>query len=79
MESNVEEYARSSDLQYEDSSDIIEEFSDEIATMHGRCIDIGCGPGKVTNNLILPKLPLDATIVGESLHHLNHFNMSQKS
>lgn len=62
---SVEEYIDSSDLQRKDSLDVIEEFSDEIAKMHGRCIDIGCGPGSLTKDVLLPRLPPDAVVVGK--------------
>ncbi|KAK0170944.1 hypothetical protein PV328_008720 [Microctonus aethiopoides] len=57
-------YTVAHDLQRRDASDIVEEFTDELAAMHGTCIDIGCGPGNITNDLILTKLPNDANIIG---------------
>ncbi|XP_015596067.1 juvenile hormone acid O-methyltransferase [Cephus cinctus] len=64
---NVEDYVNSHDLQRRDASDVIEEFIDEVAQMDGRCIDIGCGPGDVTNDIILPRLAKDAAIVGADI------------
>lgn len=62
----IGEYMEAHDLQTQDALDLIEEFSDEIAEMRGKCIDIGCGPGSVTRRLFLPKLPTDASVVGKS-------------
>ncbi|OXU24821.1 hypothetical protein TSAR_005469 [Trichomalopsis sarcophagae] len=60
----VGEYIEAHDMQIQDALDVIEEFSDEIAKMHGQCIDIGCGPGSVTRRLLLPKLPTNTSVVG---------------
>ncbi|XP_043266532.1 juvenile hormone acid O-methyltransferase [Venturia canescens] len=64
---NVNEYAVSNDLQRRDALDTIEEFADEIASMHGRCLDIGCGPGIATKDIILPRLPSDAVLTGADI------------
>lgn len=61
----VKSYAEAHDLQTRDAADVIEEFSDEILGMRGRCIDIGCGPGTVTRELFMPRLPADASVVGK--------------
>ncbi|KAG7197711.1 hypothetical protein KM043_014471 [Ampulex compressa] len=50
-----------------DVSDMVEEFSNEISEMQGRCIDIGCGPGHVTKLVLLPKLPPQAKLVGADI------------
>lgn len=68
MDSN--KYCEAHDLQRRDASEVIEEFADELAMMHGRCIDIGCGPGHVTKEIILPKLPNDAVVVGIDISEL---------
>lgn len=61
----VEEYVNASKSQYRDAFDIIEEFKKEMSEMRGKCIDIGCGPGDVTKKLILPRLSLEAELVGK--------------
>lgn len=61
----VEEYVNASKSQYRDAFDIIEEFKKEMSEMKGKCIDIGCGPGDVTKKLILPRLSLEAELVGK--------------
>ncbi|XP_074101890.1 juvenile hormone acid methyltransferase isoform X1 [Cotesia typhae] len=62
-----ESYIDAYSLQRRDASEIIEEFADEISSMYGKCIDIGCGPGHVTKELILPKLPTESVIVGADI------------
>lgn len=62
---SVKEYLEAHEVQTRDAINFVEEFSDEISFMRGRCIDLGCGPATVTRNIIMPKLPLDATVVGE--------------
>ncbi|XP_034950566.1 juvenile hormone acid O-methyltransferase [Chelonus insularis] len=57
-------YTEAFDVQRRDANEVIEEFADELAVMHGKCIDIGCGPGHITKELILPKLPTDSIVVG---------------
>ncbi|XP_043470529.1 juvenile hormone acid O-methyltransferase-like [Leptopilina heterotoma] len=61
---NVEEYIKANDLQTRDACDVIEEFTDEIYRMRGRCIDIGCGPGTFSKNFLLPKLHPDSVLIG---------------
>ncbi|CAB0043894.1 unnamed protein product [Trichogramma brassicae] len=63
----AKEYVKAHGLQSRDATDVIEEFSDEIANMSGVCLDIGCGPAVVTRDLFLPRLPKDATIVGADI------------
>ena len=62
---SVEEYIKAHKLQTRDAADIIEEFSDEIYQMQGRCIDIGCGPGTLSKNLILHKLHPESVLIGK--------------
>ncbi|XP_053981045.1 juvenile hormone acid O-methyltransferase [Hylaeus anthracinus] len=63
----VEEYVNTSKLQYQDAIDIIDEFHKEISETRGKCIDVGCGPGDVTKNLLLPKLPSGVEVVGSDI------------
>ncbi|KZC09774.1 PREDICTED: juvenile hormone acid O-methyltransferase [Dufourea novaeangliae] len=60
----AEEYANASRFQYRDALEVIEEFGNELSEMNGKCIDIGCGPGSVTKNLLLPRLAPGAEVVG---------------
>lgn len=61
----LKEYLGAHEMQTRDAINVVDEFSDEISKMHGRCIDLGCGPGTVTRNIIIPKLPHDATVIGK--------------
>ena len=61
----AEEYENASKFQHRDATEVIEEFEKEISGMKGKCIDIGCGPGTVTEKLILPKLSPEAELVGK--------------
>ncbi|XP_014213268.1 juvenile hormone acid O-methyltransferase-like [Copidosoma floridanum] len=64
MNNTVKEYMEAHDLQTRDATDVIEEFSDELAKMTGKCIDIGCGPASVTRKLLMPRMPPNVHIVG---------------
>jgi len=44
-------------------SDVIEEFADNLINIRGKCMDIGCGPGNITNN-ILSILDKNAKMIG---------------
>ncbi|XP_046591024.1 juvenile hormone acid O-methyltransferase-like isoform X1 [Neodiprion lecontei] len=46
-----------------DTSDFIEEYSNEIGQMSGRCLDIGSGPCDVVTDFLLPKLNPKSTVV----------------
>ncbi|KAI4492376.1 hypothetical protein M0804_002167 [Polistes exclamans] len=63
----VDEYLNASKFQYRDTLEIVEEFNKELGEMYGQCIDIGCGPGLVTTELILPRLPQESVIIGADI------------
>ncbi|XP_072766149.1 juvenile hormone acid methyltransferase isoform X2 [Anoplolepis gracilipes] len=58
-----EDYIAGSSMQYRDTKHLIEEFKNELMQMHGKCLDIGCGPGQVTKEILLPLLPDDAEVI----------------
>jgi len=62
---NPRDYSACNKLQKYKMSSIIEEFSEDLANMHGKCMDIGCGPGDVTKNFLLPTLGPNAQIIGK--------------
>ncbi|RLU22285.1 hypothetical protein DMN91_004563 [Ooceraea biroi] len=62
----VDEYVDASSMQHRDAQDVLEEFSYELSKMRGRCIDIGCGPGDITEEM-LRMLPHDAKVVGADI------------
>ncbi|CAH1407661.1 unnamed protein product [Nezara viridula] len=58
-------YITANSLQKRDAMDIVEERRDFLKWTSGeRVLDIGCGPGDVTVNVLFPILPEDATLVG---------------
>lgn len=63
---NVEAYNEAHLIQLRDACDFVEEFSDELGEMYGDCIDIGCGPGTVSRDLLLPKMPSSTMLTGEA-------------
>lgn len=65
MEETLETYVQADSIQRRDALDVIEEFSDQINQMRGNCIDIGCGPGTVTKELLMPKLPSNSFLHGK--------------
>ncbi|XP_015127082.1 juvenile hormone acid O-methyltransferase [Diachasma alloeum] len=83
---NPEGYVRSMQLQYRDAREVIEEFAEEFKAMDGRIIDIGCGPGTVLKDLLLPKVGGNAIVVGADIseamldyakeHHANEKRLS---
>lgn len=70
-------YASSNTLQQCNVSAIMDEFADELETMDGKCMDIGCGPGDITKNIVLPALGAKAVMIGKGSYqiiivHTNH-------
>lgn len=57
-------------------SELVEEFADELMTTSGKCMDIGCGSGNITKNILLPALAPDATMIGTdiSLNMISYAN-----
>lgn len=62
---NPTDYVSSDDLQKYNVSHLIDEFADDLIEMSGKCMDIGCGPGDVTSNILLPSLDPNAIIIGK--------------
>lgn len=60
----AEDYIADSNMQYRDTSDLVDEFSRELSQMEGKCLDIGCGPGRITKEMLLSLLPEESKIVG---------------
>jgi juvenile hormone acid methyltransferase len=58
-----EEYVSFDDLQKCRVLNLIDEFEEELIHMSGQCMDIGCGPGDVTKNILLPALDPNAVIL----------------
>jgi len=64
---NPANYASSDDTQRRSVSYLIEEFADDLIKISGKCMDIGCGPGSITKNILLPSLDPNATIIGKQI------------
>ncbi|XP_063975810.1 uncharacterized protein LOC135161816 [Diachasmimorpha longicaudata] len=79
-----ERYAKSNGMPYHHVNDLIKEFAEEFKEMRGRIIDIGCGPGNVTRELLLPSVNKDAVIVGADIsedmveHAREHYKLENK-
>ncbi|TGZ35776.1 Uncharacterized protein DBV15_12787, partial [Temnothorax longispinosus] len=46
---------------------IIEEFSENLKGICGKCMDVGCGPGDITKDFLLPSLDSNAQIIGTDI------------
>ncbi|XP_011136436.2 juvenile hormone acid O-methyltransferase-like [Harpegnathos saltator] len=46
---------------------LIDEFEEEIKHMSGKCMDIGCGPGDLTRDILLPALDSKAVVTGTDI------------
>ncbi|XP_039307259.1 juvenile hormone acid O-methyltransferase isoform X3 [Solenopsis invicta] len=46
---------------------ILEEFAENLINIRGKCMDVGCGPGNATRDLLLPALGSDARIIGTDI------------
>lgn len=64
---NATNYINANVMQRESAKNIMEEFSNELSMIRGKCIDIGSGPGDVTKELLLPRLQSDVTVVGKRI------------
>ncbi|XP_071568865.1 juvenile hormone acid O-methyltransferase-like [Temnothorax nylanderi] len=60
-------YITSNELQKGNMLSIIDEFSEDLKDVRGKCMDIGCGPGDVTKDFLLPNLGSDAQIIGTDI------------
>ncbi|XP_029173012.1 juvenile hormone acid O-methyltransferase-like [Nylanderia fulva] len=62
-----EEYVSFDDLQQAKVISLIDEFQDDLKRMSGKCMDIGCGPGDITTDILLPTLHPKAVILGTDI------------
>ncbi|KAG5321873.1 JHAMT methyltransferase, partial [Pseudoatta argentina] len=60
-------YSECDKVQKNRISSIIEEFSEDLINIRGKCMDIGCGPGDITKNFLLPSLDSNAQIIGTDI------------
>ncbi|XP_018347583.1 PREDICTED: juvenile hormone acid O-methyltransferase-like [Trachymyrmex septentrionalis] len=61
---NSLKYITNNKLQREKAFAITDEFNEYLKNISGKCIDIGCGPGDVTKDIILPALDPNAEVIG---------------
>ncbi|XP_032665768.1 juvenile hormone acid O-methyltransferase-like isoform X3 [Odontomachus brunneus] len=64
---DAKQYSQSNDASQKGIIHIINEFDEQLINISGKCMDIGCGPGDVTRNIILPALHMEATIIGTDI------------
>lgn len=62
---NPAKYASSNEMQKCAISIVIDEFAKDLKSKSGICMDIGCGPGDITNNMLLPSLDSNAVMIGK--------------
>ncbi|KYN28219.1 PREDICTED: juvenile hormone acid O-methyltransferase-like [Trachymyrmex cornetzi] len=62
--SNPFKYTLNNKLQREKASAVIDEFEEHLKSISGKCLDIGCGPGDITKDMILPALDPNAVVIG---------------
>lgn len=46
---------------------IIEEFAENLMKICGKSMDVGCGPGDITKNFLLPALGSNAQLIGKRI------------
>ncbi|XP_070166753.1 juvenile hormone acid O-methyltransferase-like isoform X2 [Polyergus mexicanus] len=61
------EYTSFNKLQKYIVLNLIDEFEEELIQMSGKCMDIGCGPGDITKNVLLPALNPNTVITGTDI------------
>ncbi|XP_072747973.1 juvenile hormone acid O-methyltransferase-like [Anoplolepis gracilipes] len=64
---NPEKYVSFNDLQKCNVMSLIDEFDEDLIHMSGKCMDIGCGPGDITKNILLPALNPNAVMIGTDI------------
>lgn len=60
-----EQYALYDNESKKNVSSLFKEFAEELKNISGKCMDIGCGPGDITKELLLPILNPNATLIGK--------------
>jgi len=54
-------------LQKEKGINLIEEFEENLKNISGKCMDVGCGPGDITKEIIMPALHPNAVVLGKKI------------
>ncbi|KMQ86808.1 trans-aconitate 2-methyltransferase [Lasius niger] len=64
---NPEQYVSLDNMSKRNVSHIINEFAKDLKNISGKCMDVGCGPGDITKNILLPVLNSKATMIGTDI------------
>ncbi|XP_072747975.1 juvenile hormone acid O-methyltransferase-like [Anoplolepis gracilipes] len=64
---NPIKYVSCNDLQKSKVLNLVDEFEEDLIQMSGKCMDIGCGPGDITKNILLPALNPNAVMIGTDI------------
>ncbi|CAL1678265.1 unnamed protein product [Lasius platythorax] len=64
---NPEQYVSFDNICKNNASHIINEFAKDLKNISGKCMDIGCGPGDITRDVLLPVLNSKATMIGTDI------------
>lgn len=67
---NPETYIQKSAVQKRNIQHIIDQHTNVLKDISGKCMDVGCGPGNSTFELLLPTLHPNATLIGKRLNKL---------
>jgi hypothetical protein len=62
---NPLQYLTNNKTQTDTLRELIDEFTEELMKMSGKCMDIGCGPGYATKEILLPVLHENAKVIGK--------------
>ncbi|KAL6424655.1 hypothetical protein ACFW04_009970 [Cataglyphis niger] len=46
---------------------LLDEFDKDLKNISGKCMDIGCGPGDITKDILLPFLGPNVTMIGTDI------------
>lgn len=69
-----EMYALTDDLQKSKVTYLTDEYADDLMNMSGKCMDIGCGPGDITKEILLPLLNPKAKVIGKKIMNYKKCN-----
>ncbi|XP_050458199.1 juvenile hormone acid O-methyltransferase-like isoform X1 [Cataglyphis hispanica] len=61
------DYVLFNQLQKCEVSNLTDEFEEELIQMSGKCMDVGCGPGDITKDILLRALNPNAVIIGTDI------------
>ncbi|KAG5324826.1 JHAMT methyltransferase, partial [Pseudoatta argentina] len=65
---NPAEHTYFNEVQKRGVSIAIKEFAKYLKNISGTCMDVGCGPGDITNNMLLPSLDSNAVMIGTDIN-----------